>query len=84
LTAFPEAVRAAAPTLTAQRFGLVPRVYLECSADRSIPLAAQSEMQRRVPGARRVTLPCGHAPMLAAPEALWAALIEMGQGLSPG
>lgn len=79
LSAFPEAVRSASPVLTKDRFGCAPRVYFECIRDRSIPLAAQREMQDLVPGARRVSLPCGHAPMLALPDTFSAALAETGE-----
>ncbi|MEM7720130.1 MAG: alpha/beta hydrolase [Pseudomonadota bacterium] len=80
LTPFPEAVRSAAPVLTNAQFGRVPRVYIECIGDRSIPLAAQRQMQRLVPGARCISLDCGHAPMLARPETFCAALIELCEG----
>jgi pimeloyl-ACP methyl ester carboxylesterase len=87
----PEAARAAAARLTPQaegvraprvthspdRFGLVPRAYIRCGADRSVVPAVQDAMLTALPGATLRRLDCGHAPMLAAPEALAAALLDL-------
>jgi pimeloyl-ACP methyl ester carboxylesterase len=62
------------PTWTAGGFGSVPRLYVEASEDRDIPLVIQRHMQRRSPGAEVVTLACDHAPQLSVPEELVAAL----------
>lgn len=61
-------------TLTEARFGRVPRVYVECTADRALSPAAQRRMYTRVPCARVHRLPTGHAPFLAAPDRLATAL----------
>jgi pimeloyl-ACP methyl ester carboxylesterase len=71
----PERGRAIWATLTAGRFGRVPRLYVEAEADRSIIPACQRRMQALVPGAAVVTLPTGHAPHLAAPRLLTDVLI---------
>jgi pimeloyl-ACP methyl ester carboxylesterase len=70
LTPQPERGRAVKPRLTPERFGRVPRLYIEAENDRSIFLACQRRMQALVPGAEVVTLPTGHAPQLAAPGLL--------------
>jgi pimeloyl-ACP methyl ester carboxylesterase len=75
LTPQPERGRAARTRLTPERFGRVPRLYVEAEADRSIILACQRRMQALVPGAEVVTLPTGHAPQLAAPSLLADALL---------
>ncbi len=75
LTPQPERGRNIRVGLTPERFGTVPRLYVEAEADRSIVLACQRRMQALVPGAEVVTLPTGHAPHLAAPDLLAAALI---------
>ena len=62
------------PTWTADRFGALPRLYVEARHDRDIPLVLQRHMQRRTPGAAVVTLDSDHAPQLSAPDALVAAL----------
>lgn len=55
------------PHLTSERFGQVPRLYVEALGDRSVLLAAQRRMQELLPGARVATLETGHAPLLSAP-----------------
>jgi pimeloyl-ACP methyl ester carboxylesterase len=62
------------PTWTAGGFGSLPRLYVEATADRDIPLGIQRHMQRRSPGARVVTLDSDHAPQLSAPAELVAAI----------
>lgn len=68
LTPQPEGGRAVSATLTPERFGRLPRLYVEAHHDRSIVLAAQRRMQALVPGAEIVSLPTGHAPHVAAPD----------------
>jgi pimeloyl-ACP methyl ester carboxylesterase len=63
--------------LTPERFGRVPRVYVECTDDRTIPLASQRRMQQLVPGARIETLWADHSPFLSRPEALAAILLAL-------
>lgn len=75
LGAQPDGGRAVSARWTSERFGRLPRLYIECSADRSVVPAVQKWMQELVPGAERVTLACGHAPQLAAPDTLLAALL---------
>lgn len=71
-----ETARLMAPMWTPERFGTVPRLYIEATLDRSIPLVAQREMQRLVPGARVVTLDSDHAPQLSARDELASTLAE--------
>lgn len=71
----PDGGRAVVARWTAERFGRLPRLYIECGTDRSVVPAVQRWMQELVPGAERVTLDCGHAPQLAAPELLLASLL---------
>ena len=80
LTPQPESGRAVRPRLSAERFGRVPRLYVEAEADRSIILPCQRRMQALVPGAEVVTLPTGHAPHLAAPNLLADALLPFLAG----
>lgn len=60
--------------VTAERFGAVPRDYIECTRDRVISLAAQRRMQTAWPVERVRTLDTGHSPFLSAPETLAAVL----------
>ncbi len=56
--------------VTAQRFGRVPRAYIECAHDRTITLAAQRNMQAALPCEPTFTLDSDHSPFLSHPEAL--------------
>lgn len=56
--------------VTAQRFGRVPRAYIECSHDRTITLAAQRNMQAAWPCETTFTLDSDHSPFLSHPAAL--------------
>jgi pimeloyl-ACP methyl ester carboxylesterase len=75
LTPQPERGRAVKARLTPQKFGRVPRLYIEAEADCSVILACQRRMQELVPGAEVATLPTGHCPHLAAPRLLADVLI---------
>jgi pimeloyl-ACP methyl ester carboxylesterase len=83
LTSQPERGRAVRARLTAERFGRVPRLYVEAEADRSIILACQRRMQMLVPGAEVATLPTGHAPQLAAPSLLADVLLTFLSAADP-
>ncbi len=77
LTPQGDGVRAPRVRWTEARAGSVPRAYLRCAGDRSVLPAVQDAMLAARPGARVVRLTCGHAPMLAAPDALRAALLDL-------
>lgn len=68
--------------LSEERFGRVPRIYVECLRDAAVPLALQRKMQCRLPCRRVVALDTGHAPFLSAPAALTAALRVPADGVS--
>jgi pimeloyl-ACP methyl ester carboxylesterase len=55
---------------TAQRFGRIPRVYIECTEDRAIPLAHQRAMAAASAPIEVHTLATSHSPFFSAPEAL--------------
>jgi pimeloyl-ACP methyl ester carboxylesterase len=71
-----------APTWMPERFGRVPRIYVEALQDRSIHPAVQRRMQELVPGALRVSLDCGHVPQFVQPaasaQAVCDALLRVG------
>jgi pimeloyl-ACP methyl ester carboxylesterase len=60
--------------ITSDRFGTVPRHYIECTHDAAIPLALQREMQSVWPCASVTTLESGHSPFLSMPDQLAATL----------
>lgn len=70
LVAEPHGPRSEPLRLTPERFGQLPRTYIECSEDRTIPLSSQRRMQELVPGARVETLWADHSPFLSRPQAL--------------
>ncbi|MBC2670733.1 alpha/beta fold hydrolase [Novosphingobium piscinae] len=69
--------------VTAERFGRVPRHYVECRQDRTIPLATQRAMQAAWPCATVATLDCDHSPFYSAPEALAATLLDLAGRPAP-
>jgi pimeloyl-ACP methyl ester carboxylesterase len=75
LVAEPHGPRATPIVVTPERWGRLPRTYVECTADRTIPLSSQRLMQELSPGARRVTLDADHSPFLSRPRELADALI---------
>lgn len=68
--------------LSAGRFGSIPRTYVECTQDRTIPVDSQRKMQQLVPGADVVTLDADHSPFLSRPQELAAALIAAAEKVS--
>ncbi|MFD7011361.1 alpha/beta fold hydrolase [Rhodococcus jostii] len=78
-----ETARLMAPAWTPERFGSVPRLYVEATLDRSVPLVTQRAMQARVPGAQVVTLDSDHAPQLSARAALLTALVDFCASVGP-
>jgi pimeloyl-ACP methyl ester carboxylesterase len=69
---------------TAERFGRIPRVYIECLRDRSIPLALQQRMYRAVPCQEIISLDTSHSPFYSAPEELANQLDRIGATPAPG
>lgn len=70
LTPQGEQGRALTARLTPQRFGRIPRLYVQALRDRSVTLPLQKLMCERLPGATIRTIDTGHAPHVVAPEAL--------------
>lgn len=56
--------------LTPERWGAVPRAYVECAADRALPPARQRLMQSARPCGRVLRLDSGHSPFFSQPGAL--------------
>jgi pimeloyl-ACP methyl ester carboxylesterase len=73
----------AAVTVTAQRWGSVPRAFIRCTNDHAIPLAAQDLMIRQAdaftPGNAFVqkTLTTSHSPFISAPADLVGILASL-------
>ena len=56
--------------VTAQRFGRVPRAYIECLQDRTVTPSAQRRMQAELPCDPVLTLESDHSPFLSHPQEL--------------
>lgn len=58
-----------AVSLTSERFGKIPKVYIECTEDNAVLLSSQKKMCEHTQ-CTVMTLPCGHSPFLSMPEEL--------------
>jgi pimeloyl-ACP methyl ester carboxylesterase len=63
----PVAVNLTPSTVTDQRWGSLPRAFIECTKDRSMPLPMQRAMQRNLPCDPVITLESDHSPFLSIP-----------------
>jgi pimeloyl-ACP methyl ester carboxylesterase len=77
LTPQPEGGRRSRLKLTPERFGTVPRVYIEARQDRSVHLPLQRKMQELTPCLAGYHLDSDHAPQLSAPDQLTALILEV-------
>lgn len=77
LTPQPLAVMAARLALSEERFGRVPKFYVETRFDQAIPLETQREMQANWPCTRAATLETDHSPFYSDPQACAAALLAL-------
>jgi len=65
--------------ITPERFGTVPRHYIECTQDCTIPLDLQRAMQVELPCASVTTLESDHSPFICMPDQLAAAMIKIAE-----
>jgi pimeloyl-ACP methyl ester carboxylesterase len=56
-------------TLTEERFGSVPRWYIECTLDNAVKIGLQRQMVKLTP-CKVITMECGHSPFYSDPEEL--------------
>jgi pimeloyl-ACP methyl ester carboxylesterase len=63
--------------LTDDRFGRVPRAYIECSEDNAIALTLQRSMQDRLPCKYVITMHADHSPFFSAPSELVTNLLDL-------
>ncbi len=59
---------------TEERFGRVPKAYIVCLQDNTVPTPLQWRMLADLPCDEVMTLRTGHSPFMSAPEQLVAAL----------
>jgi len=62
---------------TAERWGRLPRYYIECARDRAITLWLQKEMQNQSPCRLKFSLDTDHSPFFSAPEQLADILLQI-------
>ncbi|MEQ1581103.1 MAG: alpha/beta fold hydrolase [Steroidobacteraceae bacterium] len=62
---------------SAARWGRIPRVYIECTADQAISISAQRAMHSQLPCSKVVTLDTSHSPFLSAPDAVAGHLLAL-------
>ena len=77
LSAEPARIYGTALHLTEDRFGIVPRAYIECAQDKIIPLDFQRSMQKRLPCQYVATMNTDHSPFFSAPIELATHLIDL-------
>lgn len=65
----PLAISTTPVTLTEDRFGSVPRWYIECVFDNAIRIKLQRLMVKATP-CKVITMECGHSPFFSNPEEL--------------
>jgi pimeloyl-ACP methyl ester carboxylesterase len=62
---------------TPERYGNVPRAYIECQKDRGISIGLQRRMHAATPCQEVVSMDTGHMPMYAAPDELGGHLVAL-------
>ncbi|WP_455280957.1 alpha/beta fold hydrolase [Cupriavidus necator] len=63
--------------VTPERFGRIPRAYIECLQDRAISINAQRAMQAALPCNQVATMDTGHSPFISRPYELAEILLQM-------
>jgi pimeloyl-ACP methyl ester carboxylesterase len=69
----------AAVTTTAERWGRIPRYYIECTQDRAVTLPLQQAMHRASPCRKVFTIDTDHSPFFSTPEELAEILMEIAE-----
>lgn len=62
---------------SAERFGRVPRVYIECRRDQALSPAYQKKLYTATPCEKVISMDTSHSPFLSAPEALAGHLVAL-------
>lgn len=79
----PAAPNATPTTATPERWGRVPRAYVETADDHNLDLAKQRQIQAAAPCDPVVTIDADHSPFLSAAQALAEALVKITSGFVP-
>lgn len=73
----PAAPRSVPVDLSEENYGSIPRVYVECTEDRALPVAFQRSMHEAVGCDEVYAIDSGHAPFLSVPDELAATLLDI-------
>ncbi|MEK6325850.1 MAG: alpha/beta hydrolase, partial [Acidobacteriota bacterium] len=57
-------------SITEERWGRIPRYYIECLADKAIPPEVQKAMYMAIPVKKVFSMNASHAPNFSAPQEL--------------
>lgn len=82
LTPQPEASRRSRLQLSDEKYGSVPRVYIETLRDQSVFPELQKKMYTETPVEKLYSLDTDHAPLVGAPDKLTAILCEIAKDYS--
>ena len=69
--------------VTTERFGTVPRAYIECAQDQGLTLNVQRAMQEALPVAFTDRLQADHSPFFSAPAGLVRSLERARKAIMP-
>lgn len=69
---------------TAERWGTIPRYYIECARDRAITLGLQREMQKHSPCRQSFSITTDHSPFFSAKEELVDIFLQIGSAAGRG
>jgi pimeloyl-ACP methyl ester carboxylesterase len=67
---------AAISEVTPERFGKIPRVFIECTLDKAIPIESQRLMMKDMPGAKVVSIATSHSSFFSKPAELAKIIAE--------
>lgn len=73
----PIATFSAVPTFSKEKFGSVPRIYIECLKDNTIPIELQRKMEALAPCEKIYSIESDHSPFYSCPQELANCLIEL-------
>ena len=67
-------------SVTEEKWGRIPRYYIECTADKAIPPDVQRAMYTAIPVKKVFSINTSHAPNFSAPEELTGYLLAVAAG----
>lgn len=70
--------------VSSERFGRVPRIYIETLHDQTVDPEIQKKMYRATPCLNVISLNTGHSPFLSAPEQVASCLLSLAKRVAFG